>query len=501
MNKTLKGIIAGTGVLAVLGGAMAYLLLTQPEEPEEESSSGAVETLLWHTYSDDINEIDVVKPNGESYSAVRKMEETKTTDMDGNETVENIANYYLAGYEKLPMNTTGIRLLATRAPEVASVDTAAENVAEADYAKYGLDQPIKVTYHVDNDNDVTFYIGDATPVGDTRYLRMEDGNTVYLVNSTLLSPFLDGIKDYLGKTLKEEQADDDETVVESVRIERKDLDYDFYFVYDPYYKENINGGAMAVHVMQEPINALLSADRSADATHGLYGLTAQEILTPFPKKEDLKAAGLDDPFVTVTMKTDDGKTTVFYLGDTYQTEDGDTRYYGMLKGIDCIYGFSPDDIVYEDLKPEDIISRNVVDFYVWDIGKIEYEAGDVKLSFSGIGTEQDDFVLKRGKEEQDSKQLERYRLLYTYLLKTPAEEIVYPKENVKVSGKPLAKVHIERQDGARNLDVEYYDAGEMKAYIVVNGEVRFRCRKTYVDTLVSNLEIYDDADKEFTMTW
>lgn len=502
MNKTLKGIIAGTGVLAVLGGAMTYLLLTQPEDkPAEESSDSAVETMLWHAQSDDINEIDVENPNGDSYVAVRRIDATPTTDIDGNATVEDIANYFLKGYEDLPMNTTGIRLLATRAPEVSSVDTAAEGVAEADYAKYGLDQPVKVTYHVDNADDITFYIGNEAPIGGNRYLRMENGDTVYLVNSISLEPFFDGIKDYLGTTLKEEQTEDDDTVIKSVRIERQDLDYDFYFVYDPYYKENTNGGAMAVHVMQEPINALISADRSASATHGLYGLTAKEVLTPFPKDADIKAAGLDDPFVTVTMKTDDGKTTEFYLGSTYQTEDGEKRYYGMMKGIDCIYGFSPDDIVYDNLKPEDVISRNVVDFFVWDIGSMEYQAGDIKLSFSGIGKDKDDYVLKRDGEDQDINQLERYRLLYTYLLQTPAEEIVYPSEDVELSGDPLAKVHIERQDGARELDVEYYDAGSMKAYIVVNGEVRFRCRKTYVDTLISNLEIYDDADKEFTMTW
>lgn len=501
MNKTLKGIIAGTGVLAVLGGAMTYLLLTKPEDAtEEESSDSAVETQLWHTHSDDINEIDVENPNGDSYVAIRRMEETKTTDAEGNETVENIANYYLKGYEKLPMNTVSIRLLATRAPAVSSVDTAAEGVSEADYAKYGLDTPVKVTYKVDNADDITFYIGDAAPLGSNRYVRMEGGDTVYLVSEVSVNPFFDGIKDYLGKELKEEQAEDDDTVIESVRIEREDLDYDLYFVYDPYYQENTNGGSLAVHVMAEPVNALLSADRSADATHGLYGLTATEVVTPFPKQSDIKAAGLDKPFVTVTMKTDDKKTTEFYLGDTYENEDGLTCFYGMMKGLDCIYGFNADAIVYDNVTAEDVMSRNVVDFYVWDIGKAEYEAGDTKLSFSGIGESQDDFVLKRDGKEQDEDQIERYRQLYSFLLKTPAEELVYPEE-VKAEGKPLAQVHLERQDGKREMDVAFYDAGGMKAYIAVDGEIRFRCRKSYVDTLISNLEMYDETDKEFTMTW
>ena len=500
MNKTLKGIIGGSVLLGALGGAMAWLMLTKPGDAQESSSESTVETLLWHAYSDDISQIEVENPKGDSYVAFRKMEETKTTDMDGTERTEEIANYYLKGYEDLPMNTTQIRLLATRSPEITSVDTVEENVSDSDLAKYGLDEPVKVTYTVDNADPIKFCIGSEAPIGGNRYLRMDGGSTVYLVNSISLDPFLDGIKDYLGTTLKPEQAEDDDTVINSVRIERSDLDYDFYFTYDSYYKENTNGGAMAVHVMEEPVYSLLSADRSAAATHGLYGLTAKEVVTPLPTDAEIKKAGFDDPFVTVTMKTDDGKTTVFWLGNKYETEDGETRYYGMMKGLNCIYGFSPDDIIYEDLKPEDIISRNVIDMYVWDIGTLTYEAGDTKLAFTGEGTDQDDFVGKLNGEPLDEDGIERYRKLYTYLLQTSAEEIVYDKDT-ELKGEPMAKVFIERQDKKRSYDVEFYDAGGLKAYIVIDGDIRFRCRKSYVETLISNIGIYDETDKEFTMTW
>ncbi|MBR4201823.1 MAG: DUF4340 domain-containing protein [Oscillospiraceae bacterium] len=504
MNKTLKGIIGGSVLLCALGGAMAYLLLTQPEEESDSSSDSGVETLLWHVQSDKINEISVENPNGDSYTAFRKMEQTKSTDLEGNEVVEDIANYYLKGYEKLPMDTVQIRLLATRSPEVASVDTVEENASAESLKKYGLDNPVKVTYKVDDADDVSFRIGDITPLGDNRYLSMEGSNTVYLVSKISLEPFMSGINDYLGKTLKEEQAEDDDTVIESVRIERSDLDYDFYFEYDPYYKENTNGGAMAVHVMKEPVIALLSADKSAGATHGLYGLTAKEVVTPFPKQADINAAGLDKPFVTVTMKTSDKKTTVFKLGDSYKDKDGYKRYYGMMDGLDCIYSFDAELLAYDDLTPEAIISRNVIDMYVWDIGKLTCEADDLKLEFTGKGSSQDDFVGKYNGEDMDDAGIERYRKFYSYLLETRAEEIVYPEERAEEEDKPFAKlaeVHIDRQDGKRSYDIAYYDAGGLKAYIAVNGEIRFRCRKSYVDTLIENMKIFDDADKEFSMTW
>ena len=498
MNKTLKGIIGGTVLLALLGGGIAVLKLTEPDESSEESSDSKVVTELWHAHADEINKITVDNPNGDSYSAFRKMEKMESTDMDGNATEEDVANYYLEGYESLPMNTQTIRTLATRSPELSSTDTVQEHAAKDELGKYGLDQPVKVTFSVDNADDITFLIGGETPVDSGRYLMMEGSDTVYTVNASSVDPFLEGIRDYLGTTLLEPQADDDDTIIESVRVERSDLDYDFYFEYDQYYKDNANGGAMAVHVMKEPVEALLSADRSADATNGLFGLTAKEVLTPFPSDAEIKTAGLDDPFVTVTMKTDDNKTRVFKLGGTYENADGDKLYYGMMDGLDCIYGFSPDAIIYDNMKPEDLISRNVIDMYVWDIGKLEAKTDGTDLKFDCTATTQEDAVMKENGKDMDADQIERYRKLYTYLLSTSAEDIVYEEPEV---GEPLAELHIERQDGKRTYDIAYYDAGNMKAYIMVNGTVRFTCRKSYVDVLVENLKNFDDAEKELTMTW
>lgn len=503
MNKTLKGIIGGSVLLAMLGGVFAYLKVTEPtdEDSSSVSSDSGVQTELWNAYSDDINQIEVKNPNGDSYIAVRRFDQTETTDAEGNPKTEDIANYYLKGYEDLPMNTTEIRLLAVRAGSVTSEDTVAENVSDADLAKYGLDKPVEVTLSVDNSDDIKFRIGNQTPVGDDRYVALDGSNTVYTLGLFSVEPYLSGIKDYLGKGLTKEQAEDDETKIESVRIERKDLDYDFYFVYDPYYEENANGGSMAVHVMEEPVKSNISADRSAEVTNGLYGLSATEVVTPFPKDSDIKAAGLDDPFVKVTMKTDDKKTTVFSLGDTYQNADGETLYYGMMDGIDCIYGFTPDQIAYEDMKADDLISRNVIDMYVWDIGTLEAEGDGAKVSFTVEGESKDDAVVTYKGEKQDDAGIERYRKFYSYLLQTKAEELILPADAPKLSGDPLASVKIDRQDGKRSYDIKFYDAGNMKACIVIDGEARFYCRKSYVDTLLSNLKIYDDADKEFVMSW
>ncbi len=498
MNKRVKGILAGCGVLAVLGGGLTFLLLTggdgeESSVPQEENT--AVE--LWAYDSDAVSRVEVNQPHGDTYAVNRRVDQTDTTDINGAATVQNVNNYFLEGYESLPMSTVSIRLLATRASDVHAEQTVLENAAASDLATYGLDDPIRVRLTLDNADDIAFCIGNATPVSGYTYVCMEGGSTVYTVATSNIEPYLSSITDYLGTTLIPEQADDDERIVMSARVERTNLDYDMYFVFDPYYEINSNSGTSAVHVMQEPIYCLLSPDKSADTTHGLFGLTASEVLLPFPTAEQMTDAGLDEPFVRVTLVLSDGEEMVFRLGNTYTTEDGETRYYGMADGLDCIYGFSAEDTVYDDVLPNDVTSKVVVDLYVWDIGTIKYETDTVKLDFTVLGESADDVVLTLNGARYDN--VERYRLLYTYLLKTAAEDLII--ETPDDVGEEMASVYIERQDGQRNYDIRFYDAGGLKAYIEIDGQIRFRCRKSYVTTLISNMEKFADEDQDFIMTW
>ncbi len=498
MNKTLKGILGGGALLGVLGGVLAFLKLTEKKPGQDSSSAEDSMVMLWHTEEDTINRISVEPAEGEKYVANRRFDKTETTDLNGSTVVRDIANYYLEGYEDLPMSTITIRLLATRSPELAAVDTVLENATDADFSRFGLDHPTRVSYTVDGrDDPIVFLIGDKTQVGNDYYLRMEGSNTVYTVSQSAMEPFLEDVKHYLGTTVIAEQPDGDDTIVKSVRISRKDIDYDIVLQYDETISETDRSGGMAMHMMTEPINCMLSPDKSSDATHGLFGLTAAEVVTPHPTQEQIAACGFADPFLTVTMETDDGKLTVFKLADTYDAGDGNQYYYGMVEGINCIYGFSKDATIYDDVLPADISSKNIVNLYVWDVGHLKCSANGTTLDFTGKGTDQSDFVLTmNGSSYTDN---ERYRQLYAFLLETKAEDLII--EDITPEGDPLAEVLVEQLNGSHSYDIKFYAAGTQKVYVSVNGAVRFRCRKSYVETLIHNMEIFSDPEEPIKTTW
>lgn len=502
MNKRVKGIIAGCGVLAVMGGALAAVLLTGGDGGESSmtDNSSSTSVALWAYDSDAVSKVLVEQPKGDTYSVTRRIEKQDTLDVDGNTVQEDVSNLYLDGYDGIPADTVSMRLLATRAYNVYAEDTVAENAAESDLAKFGLDQPIKVTLTIDEHSPVSFRIGDAVPGSSSRYLCMEGSNTVYKVQSTNVDPYLKTIKDYLSTDVTE-KLDADEIKINSVRIEREALDYDIFLEYDKYYEEEGTSGTAALHVMTEPVYCLLSPEKSAAATHGLYGMSASEVVTPHPTEADFATAGLSDEdtlWTKVTMKTSDGKTTIFRLGKTYTTEDGEKRWYGYIDTVDCIYGFSADDTIYENIEADSISSKVIVDMYVWNIGKLVYEGGGKKLDFTVIGESKEDVVIKKNGEAYEN--VERYRLLYSFLLGAAAEDLVLDPPDVS-SLELLASVHIERQDQKRGYDVKFYDAGGLKAYIEVDGQIRFRCRKSYVTALIENIGKFENEDQSFTTTW
>lgn len=509
LSRGAKGVLCGVGVVTLLGGTLTVLKLTEQENPTDSSSvvdtSGVVS--LWSIAdSGDIAAVRVEQPKGEDFSVHRVIEEQESVDSTTGEVVVNeVENYYLDGYEDLPTKTVDIRTLATRVASISSSDIIQENATTSDLAKYGLDQPIRVTLTVDDADDICFLLGDISPSSYYSYLCMDGENTVYTVQSSSMAQYRVDWKDYLSTDVTEEQSEYDDSYVEEVCIQREDLDYRILLAYDPFYVENANSGSSTVHVMKEPINCLLSGDKSSGATHGIYGMTASQVYYPHPDLDLRAACGVmgNKYFACVTTKISTGETVEFYLGHTYETEIEDengalqtvTYRFGYIDTVDCIYGFAVDDTVYETLKPEDITSKIIVDTYVWDIGRLTYTAGDLQLDFEGVGTSADDYVVTCNGEEVET---ERFRLLYTYLLKAAAEDLVL--EDVAVTGTPLATVELERQDGKRSMSVAFYEADGMKTYIVVDGEVRFLCRKAYVTTLISNMEIFH-TDQDFTMTW
>jgi hypothetical protein len=310
-----------------------------------------------------------------------------------------------------------------------------------------------------------------------------------------LSVFQNNPEYFISTTLLEEPAEDSYPNVEEISISRTDLDYDIVLDYDESAdNEDEKSGTLATHYMTEPIFAYLDVEKSQDATHGLFGLTAQSAVSANPGDEEISAAGLKEPFCTVIMKTDEPETYTLKIGNQLESEDG--KYYlVMIDGIDVIYAVSSDSLCWAELQPGDITSKMIFGTYVWDISKLEISInGGETVSFKGSGSDESDYTVTKNGDKCDS---ERFRSFYTFLLKTSAEEFVIDE---KPEGDAVVTINLETQDGKTKQTIEFFKSDGKKALISVNGVPSFKCRMAYVDLLIENLGKFD-SDEDFVMNW
>ena len=506
MKKQAKGIIALSALLAaMLGGGYAYMKLAPDDKGEGGNDSAPV---LLATQAEGEGTV-LVSDNGDAKAVVKKAvvrnenDEIKVVMDKAPDENGSAATYTLEDYKDLDVNTAVVGTLVNNGNGIEAQSIVASGCD--DFSKFGLDNPsAEVEFTYESGNVVRFFIGDKTPSDSAVYFRVDGSSDVYTVSSSTVANYSKTNKDLIERTVLAKPADDDYPIVNSLRVERGDIDYDIYIEYDKESEEAHSGGTSASHKMIEPTESYLSIEKSTDITNGMFGLTASGIYSLHCKEADIAEAGLSDPFCKVTMSCDDGNTYVLLLSEIFTDDSGNKCSYGMLEGGKVIYILSEDSAKWLTVKPVDIATRLMITSYVWNISKLTVKGGGKNVDFTislKTGKEMpenptgDDFeVLKNGV----GYDTERYRTFYSFLVSTNAEEFAL---GVPVpEGDPTAVIKYTDTFSGKETTYEFYDDSVMRSLIVVNGESKYYCTKSYVNTLIENIKRIDSGE-EYIKTW
>lgn len=517
MKKEVKGIIALGGVLAVLGGGLAVMKLTDKSDSESSGSDdkSSVETTTVPQGSGDVLVSDVIgQPTSEGEGSseqgivssihVKNRDDEYDVVMTEPPTEQIAAKYNIKGCEDLDMDTGLIATIVNNVNGLQSAGIIVENCE--DFSKYGLDDPdISAELTYESGKTVKYYVGIKNPVNaSTSYFRVEGSNAVYLVENSRVSNYYKTVSDFISKTMLASPGDENMPLVESLVIEREDLDYRIVLEPSETSTDSNAGGTSAIHEMIEPVSAYLAAEQSTKITHGMFGLTASGVYAYRCTDDDIKSAGLDKPFCRTEMKCGDGKDYILLLSELQSDEDNGQFCYAMFEGGKVIYTVSAEKAPWVTVMPVDIASRIMVGNTVWNIT-------DLSISL-GTG-ENEVFKLKPidpDKEKNDSSEdftaqlngkdidYERFRLFYKYLVSANAEDLAF-EESVP-DKEPLAV--LEYTDGyiGRDYKFEFYEYSPMTVLVVVNGECRFFGSRAYVDNLMENVRRLETGE-EFLTTW
>ena len=489
MTKSVKSIIALGSALVVLGAGAVCWKMFMPDESSEssssESSQACVEgTQIIHDKPDEINKIEVSNSSGD-FNVVRLKK------AEG----EDKTLYTIQGYEDLLLDTSKLWTLSNNTMDVKANSIVAENCTDTE--KYGFSNPVTAVLHYDSGDSVKFYIGDISPVAENTYFMIDGDDTVYTVSSSLVDNYRLSENDFVSKTVLEEPDEENYPIVSNITIKRDDLDYDIVIEYDEKSDDNNNrGGTSAAHVMTEPVFSYLSVERSIKVTNGLFGLTADDFYAVHPDESDIAEAGLASPFCTVTFTLEDKTQYKLIMSEPFTDDDGLKYHYVMLEGNNIIYKISTESAVWGTVQLVDFTSQAVFGSNVWDIEKMTVSAeGYDDIVFDCEGDSKDNFKVKKNNSDFET---ERFRLFYSYLINAPGEEFALgytvPDE------KPVASVSVTDRYLEKTYTVEFYNNTALKSIIVIDGECRYICSKSYVDTLLENIGRIDTGE-EYIKTW
>ena len=511
MKKQVKGIICLSAALAVLGGGFAYLKLTEPQGEESSSSSelsyptsteGAGITIVSDSEEEGA-ELGTVK------SAVVKNAEGEIKvkmDQPADSEAGTAATYTLDGFEDVTVNTAMVGTLVNNGNGLESSALIEENCK--DFAKFGLDKPqAEVELKYESGNVRKFYVGDTAPTGSGYYVRAEGNDTVYTASTSLLANYMKPLKDFIESTVLESPAEEDMPRIDKLTIERDDLDYDIVLEYDKNSEDSYSGGTSSTHKMTSPVETFLSGDKSGTVISGMFGLYSKDIYAVHCKESDIAGAGLNEPFCKVTMKCDNGKSYVLLLSEFFTDENGEKSCYAMMENGKVIYILSDSNAQWLTVMPDEIASRIMIASYVWNVrdlkvkcsdgGSAEFKAEPLDKDKEVKDLKAEDFAVKKNGEDFDA---ERYRKFYAFIISANAEELVLDKDIKVPEDEPMAEVSFTDAYDNKEYTYQFYDDSVMNALIVVNGECKYYCSKSFVNTLMDNVKRLDTGE-DYVTTW
>ncbi|MDE6780018.1 MAG: DUF4340 domain-containing protein [Ruminococcus sp.] len=505
MNKTAKSIVGLGAAVIVLGGGLAALMLTEPKDTENSESVSTSEESS-EVYGSGIQLLkDEKTENGEGL--VKSVTVTNSSDkllvtMDKAPTEDSAATYTLTDYKDISLDTALVGTLANNATHMVTgsiVDEDCQNLA-----KFGLDKPkAEVEVKFQTGTVKKFRVGDEAPANSETYVMLDGENTVYTVATSYVANYSKTLYDFIEMTMLAEPPEESYPKINSLRIEREDIDYDIYLEYDKSSDDGkYSGGTSATHVMVEPTDAYLTVERSEAVTNGMFGLRASGIYAVHFNESKIAETGLKEPFCRVTMDCDDGNNYVLLLSEPFTDDNNKKCCYAMFEDGNVIYIVDIENAKWCTIMPIDITSRIMIGSYVWNITDLTVKTADTTEKFvieakdkNAENTKAEDFNVTKNGTAFDS---ERYRQFYGFLISASAEEFALDAEIPDTA--PVASVEYTDSYMKKTIKIEFYDNTAMTALIAVDGKSKYICSKSYVDTLVENVKRIGTGE-DYITTW
>lgn len=269
----------------------------------------------------------------------------------------------------------------TNAASLLSEGIAAENVT--DFTDFGLNDPIstvKITYA---DRELLLEIGDIAPASQHHYVRVDGGDTVYLMRQMIVKMFSDGIAAY---------RDISGFAVSAENLAGFALETDGKLLSMTHH-DKIGGSVFTQWQMTEPFVANTDGAK-ADALVAGVAEIALDSFVKTAREGQLADYGLDTPWQTLTLTYRDGSKFVMLLGD--QNNLG--NYYAAFDGTDDVFLVRKESVEFlQNIKAEQYVNEFANIIAINSVDALDVTVDETTLHFTIDRSGDDPVFMLEGK--------------------------------------------------------------------------------------------------------
>lgn len=507
LSKSVISVIIAAGVLLVLGVVMMILMLTAPKDNGESDLSGSsvmseetVDITAQHT--DSVLKLTVSNENG-AFTFERQKRVVSSTDSDGKVSSKDEYYWTSADLKGVPQSDTAVRNFVNNLSALPARSIVEENAG--DLGKYGLASPLaSAEVSFEDGSVIKLNFGIQNPANtSTAYCCTEGSSTVYLVNYYSVSGAYSAVNGYANLVLTDGYNIDGSNELEYLKIQRKDLDeeVEIRFMFDVAEDAESEDSIISTfntHRFIKPMTAEIDITNGKSVCNDMYSLTMRACEYLEQTEENMKACGLDDPFVRMTFKYD-GQIYTLLLGNEIIEETGGsgtsstnsaptlanvTGYYAVLEGVPGIYSLAKERAPWYTFNVSDIISKRPISPYIYTVESITVTMPDGEVRFDIDGENK---KFSHGSDEIDGSE---FKKLYQQLISSIGEELYTEQTDkapeVTVKFKYLSK-YVDTY-GTEEDVLEFIPDDGRKYIINLNGRTVFKIREIFISRLTANVD-------------
>lgn len=499
MSKTWRNILIIVAVIALLGGALTFLLLSgDPQEDTEDPDSTGDSAV-----SEEVTLVDI-QADGDTAASPIRTAEISSAAFDTFTVVQaEDGSLVVDGFQGITPATSLFESLEAALTSITAVKKVTETDTPADF---GFDKPqaaFKVTY--ENGESHAFEFGNEEPYGTGDYFRFADSSTVYLVDTTLLDTVALNPNAYISTVLYSSPALPETAANETATAVLRDFDLsgEFYgeeelamrFVTS----EDSSDFLYTNYLITKPFVRSSNSDKLGESLVTATSLTADLAVVPRYTQKDLETYGLKDPYVKAKLHTavqivttnEDDETVEAYKNVEEHTvslskPDENGKLYVIVDDNPSLFQITGSNIAWLGLTYSDsvlpLLFLKNIDSVSEMIYTVNGETYDFKLTHYPEEEETEDQL----KVTLDGKVMdtENFRNLYQVAmgLSRSGETDETP------SGTPEVRLQLIGNDNTK-MDIKIYNASA-SVYLVENGDEVYKVTASRVRNLISQLEHY-----------